>query len=112
MIQNAALKNPISRALLGHLGWESDLVQVYIRNLFNAANNHSNCLEAFIALLLWLSVEVAAQNSWLSIVTDHIRQKDKSISFLSAAVQNGNRTYLPDDVIPQFREYSMVFLLP
>jgi len=112
MIQDAALKNPISRALLGDLGWESDLVQAYIRNLFNAANNHSKSLEAFIALLLRPSVEVAAQNSWLSIVTDHIRQKDKSISFLSAAVLNGNRTCLPDDVILQFREYSKVFLIP
>ena len=73
MIQDAALKNPISQSLLGDLGWESDLVQAYIRNLFNAANNHSKSLEAFIALLLRPSVEVAAQNSWLSIVTDHIR---------------------------------------
>ena len=112
MIQDAALSNPISRALLGDHGWESDLVQAYIRNLFNAANNHCKSLEAFIVLLLRPSVEVAAHNSWLSIVTDHIRQKDKSISFLSAAVLNGNRTCLPDDVILQFREYSKVFLIP
>lgn len=111
-IQDVAIKNPISRALSGDLDWESDLVRAYIRNLFNAANNDSKSLEAFIALLLRPSVEVAAQTSWLSIVTDHIRRKDKSKSFLSVAVLNGNTTCLPDLVIGQFREYAKVFLIP
>jgi hypothetical protein len=111
-IQNAALRNPISRALLGELDWECKLVTAYIRNLFNAANNDSKSFEAFIALLLRPSVEVAVQTSWLSIVTDHIRQKDKSTSFLSVGILNGNTTCLPDDVILQFREFFKVLHIP
>ena len=111
-IQDATLRNPISRALIGDIDWESDLVRAYILNLFNAANNNSKSLEAFLVLLLQPSVEVAAQTSWLSIFTDHIRQKDKSKSFLSVAVLNGNTTCIPDDVIQQFREYAKVFLIP
>jgi hypothetical protein len=58
-------------------------------------------------------VEVAAQISWLNVLTDHhIRQKDKTKSFLSVAVLNGNMTCLPDDTIQQFREYAKVFLIP
>jgi hypothetical protein len=109
-IQDATLRNPISRALIGDLDWESDLVREYVRSLFNATND-SKSLEAFIFLLTRQSVEAAAETSWLNILADHNMQKDKSKTFLSAAVLNWNTTCLPDDVIQQFREYAKLYLI-
>jgi hypothetical protein len=109
-IQDATLRNPISRALIGDLDWESDLVREYVRSLFNATND-SKSLEAFIFLLTRPSVEAAAETGWLNILADHNMQKDKSKSFLSVAVLNWNTTCLPDDVIQQFREYAKLYLV-
>ena len=100
--QDAPLRNPISRALIGDLDWESDLVREYIRALFHAANNDPKSMEAFTFLLLQPSVDVAAESSWLNVLTDHIMQDDKEKTFLSVAVLNGNTTCLPDEVIQQF----------
>lgn len=110
--QDAKLSNPISRALIGDIDWESNLVREYIRSLFHAANNDSKSMEAFTVLLLQPSVDVAAETSWLNVLTDHIMQDDKEKSFLSVAVLSGNTTCLPDEVIQQFREYAKVFLYP
>jgi hypothetical protein len=110
--QDAHLRNPISQALIGDIDWENDLVREYIRCLFHAANNDSKSMEAFTVWLLQPSVDVAAETSWLNVLTDHIMQDDKEKSFLSVAVLSGNTTCLPDEVIQQFREYATVFLIP